>query len=113
METLLKLKRFPDDTNFVYGELNLPNGETITILEDKQDIFPDGNYVIRLEYSPKFQKYLWEFYGINGRTEIKFHRGVKLSHTSGCPLVIRSDHYDILHSALSPGKTYTIKVETK
>ena len=58
----------------------------ILVRENRDYVFPDGIYDIKFEYSPKFRKKLWEFYGIDGRTEIKFHSGNEPEHTLGCPL---------------------------
>ena len=57
----------------------------LPVIENRDYIFPYGVYEIRLEYSPKFKKYLWEFKDIPERSEIKFHQGSKPQHSKGCP----------------------------
>ena len=34
---------------------------------------PEGVYPLKLEYSPRFRKDLWELYDVPGRSECKFH----------------------------------------
>lgn len=45
---------------------------------------PAGTYDLRLEWSPKFQRNLWESYGVPNRSECKFHNGVTYKHSNGC-----------------------------
>jgi hypothetical protein len=48
---------------------------------------PEGQYSLKFEYSHRFKMSLWEFKGVDGRAEVKFHIGNKFIHTQGCPLV--------------------------
>jgi hypothetical protein len=75
------------------------------ILENRKYIFPPGTYKIVYEKSPKFKQRLWEFKGIPGRTEIKFHPGKNVSHSKGCPLVRGSD-LAVLHNILRDSQEY-------
>ncbi len=45
---------------------------------------PSGEYVLRLEYSPKFRKNLWEIYGVPNRSECKFHSANYWFQLNGC-----------------------------
>ena len=109
--TLIREKSQSFD-NITLGTLWLNNnGEIrkIRTLENEEKTFPPGKYKLRFEYSPKFKTHLWEFCGIKGRTEIKFHTGSRPEHSRGCPL-LGSDGIRTLHSSLTSSKTYTINV---
>ena len=45
---------------------------------------PVGNYELKLEYSPKFEKSLWELKGVPGRSECKFHAANFWRQLNGC-----------------------------
>lgn len=45
---------------------------------------PEGTYKLKLEYSHKFSKYLWEAYGIPNRSECKFHSANFWKQLNGC-----------------------------
>ena len=45
---------------------------------------PTGIYPLKLEYSPKFKRHLWEAYNVPNRSECKFHNGVTFKHSNGC-----------------------------
>ena len=45
---------------------------------------PLGKYDCVLEYSPAFDKLLWEIYGVEGRTECKFHAANFWNQLNGC-----------------------------
>lgn len=45
---------------------------------------PKGEYIIRFEYSPKFDRYLWELKGVPGRSEIKIHVANYYRQLEGC-----------------------------
>jgi len=52
---------------------------------------PPGTYKIVLEYSPKFDEYLWELKGVPGRSEAKIHTANYVHQLNGC---------------IAPGKSY-------
>jgi len=45
---------------------------------------PQGTYDLKLEYSPKFGRKLWEAYGVLNRSECKFHIANFASQLNGC-----------------------------
>lgn len=45
---------------------------------------PVGTYPLKLEYSPKFKKKLWELYNVPNRTECKFHVANYWWQLNGC-----------------------------
>ncbi|MDA8956144.1 DUF5675 family protein [Flavobacteriales bacterium] len=55
---------------------------------------PIGNYLLRQDFSPKFNKYLWEIYGTEGRSECKFHAANYWQQLNGC-IALGMDHVDI------------------
>lgn len=59
-------------------------------LEDRKKCPPAGTWKLRLEWSPKFKRNLYEMKGIPGRSEIKYHYGNTLDDTDGCPLLGQS-----------------------
>jgi hypothetical protein len=48
---------------------------------------PIGLYHVDLQYSPRFNKLLWELIDVPDRTEIKFHAGNTKKDTQGCILL--------------------------
>lgn len=48
---------------------------------------PDGRYPIIVEYSPKFKKEMVEIKGVPGFSETKYHAGVTVEDSLGCPLL--------------------------
>tara|TARA_R110002124_G_scaffold281430_1_gene455703 strand:- start:62317 stop:62748 length:432 start_codon:yes stop_codon:yes gene_type:complete len=55
---------------------------------------PEGNYDLKLEYSPKFKKDLWELYGVPNRAECKFHAANYWRQLDGC-IALGNKHIDI------------------
>jgi len=45
---------------------------------------PIGNYIIKIEWSEKFQKDLWEIKGVDNRSECKFHVANFWTDLEGC-----------------------------
>ena len=45
---------------------------------------PVGRYFVRLEYSPRFRKNLYEIYGVPNRSECKFHPVNYARNLNGC-----------------------------
>ncbi|AGO49145.1 hypothetical protein Phi39:1_gp30 [Cellulophaga phage phi39:1] len=61
-------------------------------LDNKKSIscIPAGNYEVALEYSPRFNKQLWEIKGVPGRSECKFHAANYWDQLNGCIALGRS-----------------------
>jgi hypothetical protein len=69
---------------------------------------PPGTYDIVLEYSPKFDRDLWELKDVPGRTEIKIHPANFYDQLHGCialgdrfKKIDGVDYIDIVNSALA------------
>lgn len=45
---------------------------------------PSGTYPVKLEYSPRFKKDLWEIYEVPNRSECKFHAANYARQLNGC-----------------------------
>ena len=45
---------------------------------------PEGKYPLKLEWSPRFRKNLWELYGVLNRSECKFHAANYARQLNGC-----------------------------
>jgi len=52
--------------------------------EPNVSCIPLGEYDCVLEHSPSFDKLLWEIYGVDGRTECKFHAANFWNELNGC-----------------------------
>lgn len=55
---------------------------------------PEGIYPLKLEYSPRFRKDLWELYNVPGRSECKFHVANYWQELNGC-ISLGRKHKDI------------------
>ncbi|UOB16594.1 DUF5675 family protein [Abyssalbus ytuae] len=52
--------------------------------KNKVSCIPAGNYDLKVEYSPKFGRELWEIYGVKNRRECKFHAANYWFQLNGC-----------------------------
>lgn len=74
----------------VLDEFNRPLFSAISLergwLDNKINIscVPKGIYPVVFEYSPKFDKYLWELKKVPNRTECKFHSANFWYQLNGC-----------------------------
>ena len=57
------------------------------VLEHPVLCVPAGAYPLIWDYSPKFQRDLWELNEVPGRSECKFHKGNTMKDTEGCLIV--------------------------
>lgn len=107
------LVRIKLNYNEVKGLLIIINDSLIifscSTIENKTTIFPEGQYIIKLEKSPKFKRYLWELKGIKGRSEIKIHIGSRSEQSRGCILVSEIDLTE-LHKEMNNYTRTSIKV---
>ena len=55
---------------------------------------PEGTYTLKLEWSPRFRKMLWELYGVPNRSECKFHAANYWRQLNGC-ISLGNKHKDI------------------
>ena len=111
------LTRFLKQTEnkLVKGVLTFGLENEIVIIRTKENLLhlaPEGKYLMRYEYSPKFKRNLWELYGISKRSEIKFHMGSIAEHSRGC-ILLGDDDLTRLHTSLDSEQDYTIKIKNK
>lgn len=52
--------------------------------ERRISCIPAGTYKVRLEHSNRFKKDLYEIYGVDGRSECKFHSANYARQLNGC-----------------------------
>ena len=55
---------------------------------------PEGNYLLKLEYSSRFRKNLWELKDVPHRAECKFHSANYWNQLNGC-IALGNKHVDI------------------
>lgn len=82
--TTASIKANPFDSKFIplFSAQSLERGW----LDNKpnESCIPIGEYHCVLEYSNRFDKKLWEIYGVEGRTETKFHASNYWHQLNGC-----------------------------
>lgn len=75
----------------IFGELFDDDGAhfcfTLERAYDSKPKLTDGIYKVVFEYSPRFNRKLWELKGVPDHAEIKFHSGNKHTDSDGCVLV--------------------------
>lgn len=111
----LQLTRYLRQTEnkLVSGLLTFGIENEIVIIRTKENLLhlaPEGKYLMRYEYSPKFKKKLWELYGISKRSEIKFHVGSRPEHSMGC-ILLRNADVDRLSHSLDGSKSYLLNIK--
>ena len=82
---------------------------------------PVGTYRLVYEWSPRFKKYLWEIYGVEGRRECKFHIANYWYQLNGCIGLGRHEKYidsdnvlDVAYSGDTMKKFHSaLKAETE
>ena len=92
----VKLYRFWQDKNQSTGAISVLNdeGQPILILpciergdrnnERNVSCIPSGEYDLVLEWSPRFQRKLWELKGVPNRSECKIHASNYWHQLNGC-----------------------------
>lgn len=86
METLT-LTRTKKEFDGVYGTFDIPCGNDIirvATIENARYLIPDGEYPIRITWSPKFQKRMPEIMNVPERSGIRIHAGSEPEHSKGC-----------------------------
>ena len=56
-------------------------------LENAEFIIPEGQYELKMTYSPRFKKMMPLIGNVPGRSGIRIHGGTKPEHSKGCVLV--------------------------
>lgn len=95
MKTVI-IRRFKITNDYVYGHCFIEHTNGIvdyvgaSIEKGWRDnkvgesCIPSGTYDLVYEESAKFNKKLWEIYGVKGRSECKFHVANNASGLQGC-----------------------------
>lgn len=87
----------------IYGLLAVIQGDEVLFvcrtIENLAKSFPEGEYDLKLEYSPRFKTDLWELYGIPGRAEIKIHVVNFWNQLDGC-IGVGKLHQDLNSDAI-------------
>lgn len=96
MELQVIINRFKITRNYSLGHcyIKYPNNRTVYVgcslergwrnNENNVSCVPEGTYELKLDYSPKFRKKLWELFGVPGRSECKFHAANYWRQLNGC-----------------------------
>jgi len=118
MKPLIKIHRFWQDRNQTSGTCvvldndNFPTFSSLSLErgwmnnQNKISCVPIGLYELKLEYSDRFKKELWELKGVPNRTECKFHSANYWDQLEGCialglryKLVNNDNYRDVTNSA--------------
>ena len=70
------------DNKLVFASLSLERGWKNN--QNNISCIPAGVYAVKLEYSNRFKKFLWEIKGVPGRSETKFHAANFWFQLNGC-----------------------------
>lgn len=98
--TTLELTRIFKGDSYTIGHLAVNGNALCDTLEPAVTsgmCIPEGEYVVKITYSPKFKRDLPLIIGVPGRNGIRFHRGNTVKDTTGCVIV----GYNTLKGALT------------
>lgn len=87
--TTLELVRFFKGGRYTIGRLSIDGMAFCDTLEPAVAsgiIIPEGEYTVKMTYSPKFRRIL-PLIDVPGREGIRIHRGNTVNDTTGCVLV--------------------------
>jgi len=71
----------------------------LVTLEPPEAIVPPGQYKLRLRWSPRFKRKLFEVADVPGHTDVLIHPGNTIKDTKGCILVgLRREGEAVLQS---------------
>jgi len=125
-ETKVTLTRLSTSEAGTYGVLSV-NGQVMFVTlerpwaDNKPNVscIPTGRYNVRMRYSLRFKRKLYEVEGVKGRSDILIHPGNTVEDTSGCILlgekrestsVLNSRRaIELLHKRLG-GKPFVLEV---
>lgn len=118
MIPIIKLHRYWQDENQTSGTCTIVDVDGFPLMsgvslergwqnnQNNISCIPIGSYEVILEWSPKFQKMLWEIKGVPNRSEAKFHAANYWFQLNGCIALglkykrINDDKYrDVTNSA--------------
>ena len=87
----LTLQRTVSTDTYMLGTLRLPNGFVLATIErpwkdnaPNLSCIPAGTYTVRMSYSPRFKRYLYEVVGVRGRSGIRIHVANWAAELHGC-----------------------------
>ena len=91
----LVLVRYKQDTKITRGVLQVVDKETCIAKYHSLELgwnanrneiscIPDGTYKLNFEYSPSFERNLWELKGVPNRSETKIHPANLTAQLKGC-----------------------------
>ena len=105
----IKLIRNQPQGTAITGRLVIDGRYFCNTLERVGYQIPALCYPVRVTHSPKFRRLLPIVQNVPQRSGIRFHRGTKPQHSTGCILVIADNAtqpYTILHNSTPPqGRT--------
>jgi len=81
-QTLGNCTVIDEDGKPIFSALSLERGWNDN--QNNISCIPAGNYPVRLEWSDKFQKKLWEIKDVPNRSECKFHAANYWYQLNGC-----------------------------
>jgi len=82
-----------------FGVLAVNGVVKLITLEPPKAIVPPGQYKLRLRWSPRFKRKLFEVADVPGHTDVLIHPGNTIKDTKGCILVgLRKEGGAVLQS---------------
>ena len=84
---ILIITRKPAEGDALRGELKIDGKPFCLTLENTNKAIPEMWYPVSVTMSPKFHRLLPIVNQVPSRSGIRFHRGTKPEHSSGCILV--------------------------
>ena len=86
-ETKVTLTRLSTSEAGTFGVLAVNGVVKLITLEPSKAIVPPGQYKLRLRWSPRFKRKLFEVADVPGHTDVLIHPGNTIKDTKGCILV--------------------------
>ena len=98
-ETKVTLTRLSTSETGTHGVLSVNGRAMLVTLEPPKAIVPPGQYKLRLRWSPRFKRKLFEVADVPGHTDVLIHPGNTIKDTKGCILVgLRKEGEAVLQS---------------
>ena len=91
---LIRLIRNQPKGSAITGRLVITGRFFCNTLERKGYEIPALCYPVRVTMSPRFKRLLPIVQNVPGRSGIRFHRGTKPQHSTGCILVVADNNND-------------------
>ena len=98
-ETKVTLTRLSTSKAGTHGVLSVDGRAMLVTLEPPKAVVPPGQYKLRLRWSPRFKRKLFEVADVPGHTDVLIHPGNTIKDTKGCILVgLRKEGGAVLQS---------------